>query len=1441
MSTSIIPQSAWALLQEVFAHRCSRCKMDQSPQEVRRIRKISHLDDSHEPSPKRRLLEDDVVTVGGDSRQGPSIEHNGTTSRERNMDDWILARQWHEPLGAVSLQLPCGHPFVPDSLPKLSVIYQEGAIMAMLKGDILAMRQDDQEDLSWGDHGIRNGFRSRTLFAALHALKYTKQIEIDATVSWIESSSTLQINFSIFLHISLLSKSLSCKGAFNSGMQDLIRFLFPPSLDSRHFTNNAIKDLYTHLKPAATTEPPSGIQPASLLPQLLLFQRRSVAWCLKRECGIVNVSGEVEYEEPALIDKLPLSWEQISTPGEVDLFINRPCGLLCLADPDLLISEPEPRGGILAEEMGLGKTVEMLALIVLNRRKLDLPQVSVGASETQVLEQQLSEAHLDDPTRAETAANRRSGNNSKSSTAETPLIKSAATLIITPLSIMHQWAGEIENHAPSLRVFIYEESAHERITAEELAQYDIVLTTYPVLSKEVNYTTHYDRPRRYERLYVPRRSPFVQIDWWRVCLDEAQMIEGVTVSQAAAMTLLIPRVMSWAISGTPIRRNVEDLHSLLAFLNQEPIASNKRLWKLLTSFSFRSTFVSSYQRIMHRYAKRDVVQELALPPQLRLTYGIHFTEIERANYTEKWEQCLAECDVNIANDNSEEAEKLQSWFMRLRQTCCHPQIGSRNKEALGRTNLRTIDEVLDAMVQQNNTQLFTKERTQFGIKLKRAVLNSRIHKDASELRLFLILENEAAQQVSKWDAKFQEQRGKRAEERELRRADAIDKGKGVAQETSRQEEDGMADDIDILGKSKLNADDAYEQAMLRHRDWLEQHHRIVFFTAGFHHDLGMEPEETEYYKRAEDIRQQILGLAEQKFNKVLSFVQEVVQRVALDGKYIIPASKFAGGIELRRHLEQLEFVRSLLNEQLEIVAQWRRDLVEKLTQPLMQDGEDGEQYQYSIDLQHTLESYLHFYGRMLLLRKDIISGSDEAIANHVASVEKQKEHADMVRRRENRIRTFKRKAGEEEISKKEEDLDTRLEREMNDLIKPELASSMRSIRAAMKPLANDAAGPNPERQMAELEDLRLKDEQSRQTKVVLELEREISYFRTLTAARTVYYRQLQVISDTVRDIESNDPEEDIGDCLQEENKLQLEITRLIAKQRYLEHLAEDSGQGSQTDEEKICLICRTPYELGLMTECGHVFCEHCLLEWTKIHSKCPSCNSVISRRRLTRVTMTGLGVTTSEAEPNAASAEPGPSSSSPSTAVKEPQHGANLRLVPEVIRRVTVQDGYGSKIDSIVRHIAFLVREDPNTKCLVFSQWANLLKLLGNSLRDNQIGFVKLDGASVKAAVKQFKESRDKHVFMLHAKSQSAQAAAAGATNDHDSNDDKQGSGTSTLTSMSHDATSEKSAAGFDADIAMTASEVARAQNRNGELVKLEDLKYCFRVQKQMNLTAAMQ
>jgi E3 ubiquitin-protein ligase SHPRH len=82
-----------------------------------------------------------------------------------------------------------------------------------------------------------------------------------------------------------------------------------------------------------------------------------------------------------------------------------------------------------------------------------------------------------------------------------------------------------------------------------LLEQDVVLTTYNVLANEIHYAGPTpDRQLRHQKRYEPRRSPLVQISWWRVCLDEAQMVES-GVSNAATVARLIPRCNAWAVSG----------------------------------------------------------------------------------------------------------------------------------------------------------------------------------------------------------------------------------------------------------------------------------------------------------------------------------------------------------------------------------------------------------------------------------------------------------------------------------------------------------------------------------------------------------------------------------------------------------------------------------------------------------------------------------------------------------------------------------------------------------------------------------------------------------------------------------------------------------------------------------------------------------------------------
>jgi hypothetical protein len=72
-------------------------------------------------------------------------------------------------------------------------------------------------------------------------------------------------------------------------------------------------------------------------------------------------------------------------------------------------------------------------------------------------------------------------------------------------------------------------------------------------------------------------SAIARVQWWRVCLDEAQMVDSST-SQPAAMAARLPAVNRWCVTGTPFSRGVSDLHGLLFFLHAAPF-SDRWLWE----------------------------------------------------------------------------------------------------------------------------------------------------------------------------------------------------------------------------------------------------------------------------------------------------------------------------------------------------------------------------------------------------------------------------------------------------------------------------------------------------------------------------------------------------------------------------------------------------------------------------------------------------------------------------------------------------------------------------------------------------------------------------------------------------------------------------------------------------------------------------------------------
>lgn len=285
-----------------------------------------------------------------------------------------------------------------------------------------------------------------------------------------------------------------------------------------------------HVPPVEGT-PLENVSIPYMTAQLFPFQRRAVKWMLKRE----GVQWSQDGEGDSIVKDI--GFDHFDAPSafvekkDVDGQTFYVSPLLGMATKEVGLwedLEQDFKGGILSEEMGLGKTVELLALFSLHRQ---------AAGPTEVLDNYLGEKVKTTP----------------------------ATLIVVPSSLKKQWLSELNKHAPGLRVILYEgltQSAREeeskaRALIAKLASQDVVVTTYNVLSYELDYALgEPDRARRAPRKYHRPRSPLVQLCWWRVCLDEAQMIES-GVSKAATLARLIPRVNAWGVTGTPVKDSIE--------------------------------------------------------------------------------------------------------------------------------------------------------------------------------------------------------------------------------------------------------------------------------------------------------------------------------------------------------------------------------------------------------------------------------------------------------------------------------------------------------------------------------------------------------------------------------------------------------------------------------------------------------------------------------------------------------------------------------------------------------------------------------------------------------------------------------------------------------------------------------------------------------------------
>ncbi|KAH8057339.1 ATP binding protein [Aureococcus anophagefferens] len=151
--------------------------------------------------------------------------------------------------------------------------------------------------------------------------------------------------------------------------------------------------------------------------------------------------------------------------------------------------------------------------------------------------------------------------------------------------------------------------------APDLAACDVVLCSFETLRDELR-KCHFD-----EDDGLPLSTPLGAVGFWRVVLDEAQLVCQ-TTSKAALMCSAILRRHAWVVTGTPINRSPDELHGLLAFLGVAPL-SDKHVFDQLYLEPYkrrqagsRGRLVGLLKGLMLRRGKDKpgVAAQVKLPP-----------------------------------------------------------------------------------------------------------------------------------------------------------------------------------------------------------------------------------------------------------------------------------------------------------------------------------------------------------------------------------------------------------------------------------------------------------------------------------------------------------------------------------------------------------------------------------------------------------------------------------------------------------------------------------------------------------------------------------------------------------------------------------------------------------------------------------------------------------
>jgi len=359
-------------------------------------------------------------------------------------------------------------------------------------------------------------------------------------------------------------------------------------------------------------------------------------------------------------------------------------------------------GGALIDEVGLGKTIQMTTVSLLNPAK--------------------NSCYYQYPNR----------------------LFSRATLVICPNQLCGQWKREIEKMTKNNYniISILTKVHYEKYTYQDVLDADFVIVSSAFLEnkcyiekiiKNISKNKNYLKSMEFNlknledninsMAILNSKNPMIlfetsvnilSIQWHRIIIDEFH--ELFTVNKFKHVGNILPLFKAnykWAVTGTPFNKDSICLLKMLDFVTGFNNLYDKKI------FSIDQIVQYMKDNFFRHNTKKSIMDEYTLQPIKETTLWLKFSSTERMMY-----------NAYLANSNN------NKFSVFLRQLCCHPKLADEIKDSL--SNCKTLDDIQNKMVKHYLNGMTTAE-TKLNIQLIRKEVYSVLIKRYEVRRLKRIL------------------------------------------------------------------------------------------------------------------------------------------------------------------------------------------------------------------------------------------------------------------------------------------------------------------------------------------------------------------------------------------------------------------------------------------------------------------------------------------------------------------------------------------------------------------------------------------------------------------------------------------------------------------------------------------------------------------------------